>query len=303
MVNRVLVVVVAGLLFLGGCAAEKESISAPFAVVVDQVGREVTVGQAPARIISLSPGNTEIAFALGLADRVAGLTDFCNYPPEAKEKAKVGGFSKPSLEKILELEPDLVLAGTMHEEMVAQLEELGLAVLVLAPGNLEEIYGSLMLVATVTGNTAEGEALVKSMRERVEGVRARLASVKAEDKPRVYYEVYSDPLMSAGAATVINEIITLAGGVNIFSDVAERYPKVSAEVVVERQPQVILFPNFHGSADLMLEKMADRPGWESIPAVRENRAYAVTDDSFARPGPRVVDAVEEAARLFYPGLF
>ncbi|HOL18359.1 MAG TPA: helical backbone metal receptor, partial [Bacillota bacterium] len=226
-----------------------------------------------------------------------------NFPARVEGKARVGGFSDPNLEVILELEADLVLAGTMHEELIPQLEALAVPVLVLSPESIDDVYAALMLVAEVTGNLEEGETLVADLKHRVSLVRSRLESLAEDEKVPVYFEVYSDPLMSTGGDTLINEIISLAGGRNIFADLAEPYPKVSAEVVVERQPQVIFFPDFHGSADLMVEQMKQRPGWERIPALLENRAYAISDDAFSRPGPRVVDAIEEAAKIFYPELF
>ncbi len=272
-------------------------------VVTDQMGREVIISGVPQRIISLSPSNTEIAFALGLADRIVGVTEFCNYPPEAMEKDIVGGFSTPSIEKIVELEPELILASTIHEEEVPRLEELGIPVLVIESSTLVELYTSMSLVAEVTGVIANGEALIASMQERIAAVEAVVGSIEPGDRVSVYYEVYSDPLMSAGKGAFINEIITLAGGVNIFGDLEENYPQVSAEYVAERQPDIILFPDYHGTADFVLAGMTDRPGWESVPAVINNEVYAISDDAFARPGPRVVDAVEEAAEIFYPELF
>jgi len=272
-------------------------------VVSDQMGRKVIVEDVPQRIISLSPSNTEVVFALGLDDRVVGVTEYCNYPPEALEKDQVGGFSTPSIERIVELEPELILASTIHEEEVIRLEELGLPVLVVESSTLIDLYTSISLVAEVTGIVDDGEALIDSMRERIYAVESIVAGIDPEDKVRVYYEVYSDPLMSAGKGAFINEIISLAGGVNIFADINENYPTISAEVVAERQPDIILFPDYHGTADFVIDGMTARPGWESIPAVRENRVYAISDDTFARPGPRVVEAVEEAAEIFYPELF
>ncbi len=272
-------------------------------VVSDQMGRKVIVEDVPQRIISLSPSNTEVVFALGLDDRVVGVTEYCNYPPEALEKDQVGGFSTPSIERIVELEPELILASTIHEEEVIRLEELGLPVLVVESSTLIDLYTSISLVAEVTGIVDDGEALIDSMRKRINAVESIVAGIDPEDKVRVYYEVYSDPLMSAGKGAFINEIISLAGGVNIFADINENYPTISAEVVAERQPDIILFPDYHGTADFVIDGMTARPGWESIPAVRENRVYAISDDTFARPGPRVVEAVEEAAEIFYPELF
>lgn len=272
-------------------------------VVTDQVNREVTITGVPGRIISLSPSNTEVAFALGLGDRVVGVTEFCNYPPEAMDKDIVGGFSSPSLEIIVDLEPDLVLASTIHNEEVPRLEDMGIVVLVVESSTLEELYESISLVAEISGVVEAGSELVSSMEERIDTVGRAVAAVDDADRVRAFYEVYSDPLMTAGRGAFINEILTLAGGVNIFGDVDENYPQISAEEVADRQPHVILYPDYHGTADFVLEEMAGRPGWESVPAVVDERLYAISDDTFARPGPRVVEAVEEAARIFYPELF
>ncbi len=272
-------------------------------VVTDQMGREVIVESTPERIISLSPSNTEVSFALGLEDRIVGVTEFCDYPPEAAEKDLVGGFDSPSIEKIVELEPELILASTIHEEEVGRLEEMDIPVLVVESSELTELYDSITLVADITGVSDTGEELIASMQERIGAVEDIVADIDEEERTLVFYEVYSDPLMTAGKGAFINEIITLAGGINIFGDVEENYPQISAEKVAERQPEVILYPDYHGTADFVLEEMAARPGWENVPAVVNERLYSVDDNTFARPGPRVVEAVEEAAEIFYPDKF
>jgi len=272
-------------------------------VITDQMGREVVIEEIPQRIISLSPSNTEIVFALGLGDRVVGVTEYCNYPAEALEKDIVGGFSTPNIEKIIELEPDLILASTIHEEEVPRLEELGIPVMVIESSTVADLFVSIQLVAIVADVPEAGESLVSSMQDRIDAVGSVVAEVDQDEKIKVYYEVYSDPVMTAGQGAFINEIITLAGGINIFGDINENYPQVSAEVVAERQPDIILYPDYHGTADLVLDSMAGRPGWESIPAIQNSRIQAASDDIFARPGPRIVEAIEEAARLFYPELF
>ncbi len=272
-------------------------------VVTDQMGREVIIKGVPERIISLSPANTEIVFALGLADNLFGVTEYCDYPPEAQEKDIIGDFVSPSIEKIIELEPDLVLASTMHEEQVHRLEELEIAVLVVEPGSVEELYDSISLVAEMTGATTAGEELIASMQERINAVQDAVGTIDPEDRVKVYYEVYSDPLMSAGPGAFVHDIITLAGGINIFGDVNEDYPMISSEAVVEMQPEVILFPAVHGTAASVSGMLLDRPGWESIPAIKENRVHVVSDDSFANPSTRMVDNIEEAAKLFYPDQF
>ncbi len=271
--------------------------------VTDQMGREVVIDGIPQSIVSLSPSNTEIAFALGLAERIVGVTEYCNYPPEAQEKEIIGGFATPNIERIVELEPDLVLASTIHEEAVTRFEALGIPVLVIESASLAELLDNISLIAELTGATGKGDVLTASMQSRISAVERQVASIPEADRVRVYYEVYSDPLMSAGRPAFINEIISLAGGINIFADLDESYPQISAEVVAERQPHVILFPDYHGTAELVLESMVNRPGWSAIPAVTARKVFSASDDVFARPGPRVVEAVEEAARLFYPDLF
>ncbi len=310
------------ILFVGGCGPyesvveedeEALEMEAPVPVetgdsdgviiVTDQMGREVVIEEVPQRIISLSPSNTEVAFALGLGDRIVGVTEYCNYPPEALEKNHVGGFSTPSIEKIVELGPDLILASTIHEEEVLRLEDLGISVLVIESSTLIELYTSISLAAEITGVSVNGEQLIASIQQRIGVVEAAVAAVSEEEQVHVFYEVYSDPLMSAGSRAFINEIITLAGGINIFGDIEENYPQISAEVVAEKQPDIILFPDYHGTAETVIDDMAGRPGWESVPAVQNEKVFAINDDSFARPGPRVVEAVEEAAEIFYPELF
>jgi len=278
-------------------AAEKEI------VVTDQMGREVAVAGVPERIISLSPSNTEVSFGLGLEDRIVGVTEYCNYPPEAQEKDIVGGFDSPSIEKIVELEPDLVLASTIHDEEVPRLEEMGIPVLVVESSRVDELFESMALVAEMTGVEESGEELINSMKERIDAVQEKVSDIDPEDRVLVFYEVYSDPLMTAGEGAFINEILSLAGGENIFGDVADNYPQISAEEVADRQPDIILFPDYHGTAGTVLEEMADRPGWESVPAVEDKNLHAISDDTFSRPGPRIVEAIEEAAELFYPDKF
>lgn len=303
MKKRVLILALAAIVILvAGCSPEKQTVEEPYMTLTDQAGRTVIIEKIPERIVSLSPSNTEIAFSIGLDKKIVGVTDYCNYPEEALTKQKIGGFENPNLEASIALKPDLVLAGDKHEDVIKKLEEMGIPVLYLSPTSLEEVYASMELTAEATGSQERAAEVIAGMKERVQKIQEKLDAVPEEKRPRVYYEVYSKPLMSAGNQSIIHEVITLAGGRNIFADISERYPKISDEAVVERDPQVILHPKQHGSEDIAGDVFVNRPVWEKITAVKEDRIYRIEADAISRPGPRLVDAIEEVAALLYPDL-
>lgn len=286
-----------------GCGDANTMNDESFATVTDQLGREVIIPSVPERVISLSPSNTEIAYAVGLGDSIVGVTDYCNYPEEALAKDKIGGFSSPNIEKIVILEPDLVLAGNKHEELIVKFEEMGIPVIMLVPESIEDAFEAMELVAEATGKSEEAGDVISGIKNRLETVQVKVASVTDKDRVRIYYEVYSDPLMTAGGASLINEVISAAGGKNIFADVNESYPKISSEVLIERDPQVIIFPDTHGSEAFGTDLLKDRPLWSEITAVKENALFKISSDAISRPGPRLIDAVEDLAAIFYPELF
>ena len=288
---------------LAGCTKEKAPQATGEITLVDLMDREVLINGEVERIISLSPSNTEIVFALGLGDKVVGVTDYCNYPPEAADKDKVGGFDDPNIEVILTLEPDLVLAGSLHEEVVARLEERDIPVLVMEPQTVNQVFEAVRLVGAAAGVKETAETVVSEIEQQIDSVREKLAALKDEEKVTVYYELWYDPPMSIGNRTFIHEVITAAGGKNIFLDVEDNYPTVSPEAVAEKNPRVILYPDDHGTAEMVSDQYYARPGWAEIAALKDKRIYGVNSDLFNRPGPRVGRAIQEAAALFYPELF
>ncbi|MGI6034524.1 MAG: ABC transporter substrate-binding protein [Limnochordia bacterium] len=264
--------------------------------LVDDVGRKVVIHQAPQRIVSLAPSNTEILFAIGAGDQVVGVTDYCNYPAEAQQKPKVGGFSQPNLEQIIALRPDLVLGTGMHDGVMKDLDRLGLTGIIISPETVAEVFTAIERAGFAIGRDREAKALAESLRERFLAVQRDVAG---KDRPRVLYQVWPDPLIVAGPGSFVDSVITLAGGENIAGDAARGYPQFSSEMVVIRDPEVILYPKTHGSAE-----MADfplRPGWESLIAVKANRLYSIDGDMISRAGPRIVAAMEEVARILHPG--
>ncbi len=269
--------------------------------VTDDLGRQLTLARRPERIVSLAPSNTEILFALGLGERVVGVTDYCDYPPEAKAKEKVGGFRDPSIEKIVALKPDLVLAtGGVQRETVAQLEKLGVPVFVLDPRTVDGVLGSIRTVARLAGIPAAGEPLAESLQRRIDAVRARTAGLPEDARPAVFYEVWPDKLRTAGPGSFIHDLIELAGGRNVAADTGQPYPEFSVESLVAADPAVIITPFEQTARDLAQGR---RPGWQGIRAVREGRVVVVDQDLVSRPGPRLVDGLEAFARAIHPELF
>jgi iron complex transport system substrate-binding protein len=300
-------------IYYQGQATEEEKIKT-LQNLVDDKGYVTSLSAYPNRIVSLAPSTTEILFALGLGDKVVAVTDYDNYPYNfsawvaAGNMTSVGDFSKPNMEVIASVNPDLILATAgVQGETIDSLRSLNYKVLVLDPSSVEGVLQDIALVGNATGYKTQATSLVNSLRSRIDAVVEKVAS--AASKPKVYYEVWYDPtsLWSAGSKAWQNELIEKAGGTNIFADQQLDYFQSSAEAVVERNPDVIVLPAsgmgfgapFWGSID----EVKARPAWNTISAVQNDRIYQIDGDIIARAGPRVVDAVEALAEFFHPELF
>ncbi|MEW6226666.1 MAG: ABC transporter substrate-binding protein [Bacillota bacterium] len=271
--------------------------------VTDSFGRQITIHEKPERFISLAPSNTEILFALRLAQEVVGVTTFCNYPPEAKDKEKVGGFSDPNIEKIVSLKPDLVLATSMHKKVVGELADLGINVMALDARSVQEVMNAIQLVARIAGKTDVADEVVGEMQKKIDLVKSAVKDIPEGKRVKAFYLVWDEPIMTAGPNTLLHDLITLAGGVNIANDAGQQYPTYSLEVLVAKNPDVIMAPRIHGGGGLDPEKIKTKTGWNVISAVKNNRIYLLEDDLVSRPGPRIVDGLLEVARALYPERF
>ena len=293
-------------------AAEEPTAQAPeetpsAIVLTDAMGVEITLAAPAASIISTAPAVTEDLFAIGAGGQVVGVTEFCNYPPEMVELGltTVGGFSDDSfsLETMVALAPDFVVAdASIQGNLIPDLRAAGLTVFAINPTTLEQVMDTLITLGRLTGHQEEAAALVEDMQARLEAVQETLAAVPDEDKARVYYEIWNDPYMVPGPS-FIQEVITLAGGVDIFADVETPWATVSEEEIIARDPEVIIAPETYMFSDIDAEAIIARPGWEAINAVRAGRVYFVTDDIISRPGPRLVEALETVAGFLYPEYF
>lgn len=271
---------------------------------MDGLGRKIDLEKAPHRIISLAPSNTEILFAIGAGSQVVGRDQLSDFPEEAKKVTDIGStFDKLNTEQIVSLKPDLVLAAEINTpEQAKQLEDLGLTVYYLKnPLTLEGMYKNLEIVAQMTGHEQEAATLIESLKKRVAAVDAKIAPISS--RPNVFYELDgTDPAKpyTAGKGTFITQLIDRAGGHNIAANL-DGYPQMSLEQVVAADPAFIILGDARYGASP--ESIAQRPGWGNLTAVKNGKVVPFNDDLVSRPGPRLVDALEQLAKLLRPALF
>ena len=287
----------------GGAVSISPSLSvtaSPFpATLTDFQNRLVTIPARPERVVSIGPSITAFLFALGAGPRVVGVDDFSDEPPEATNREHVGGI-KVNFEKVVALKPDLVLSVKFSDGTIEKLQSASLNVLVVDPQTVSDVAKTATLLGKAVD--ADGEALARSIQQRVDAVKTKTASVTT--RPRVYHEIdASDPakIFTVGPGSYINDLIDIAGGVNIAARAASAYPQLSAEEILRSDPEIIVL-----AADAYSAKPADvtaRQGWSVIAAVKNGRIFSIEPNLINRPGPRVGEAAEAYAKLVHPDLF
>ncbi len=268
--------------------------------LTDEIGRRVQVPREANRVVSLAPNLTEIVFALGDGNHLAGDTDFCDYPPEALQKPHVGGPVNPSLEAIVALKPEVVLATSINRrETVSALERLGLPVFVTDPHSVDQMIATVEHIGSALGVQKSAAAVAGDLRGRLSDLDRRLAGAPPR---RVLFIVWTDPLISVGRDTFIADALRRAGGNSVVETTAE-WPHVSLEEVVRLQPEVLVFASAHaGDTRRDIEDLRARPGWKDLAAIQRGNIVVVSD-AINRPAPRMVDAVEHLARALHPDAF
>jgi iron complex transport system substrate-binding protein len=303
LLQRTVLATAAAFLGNGGLHAQAStSPSAPpaFRTVTDETGRAIRIPQTIHRIVSLAPSATETLYALGLQDLLVGDTDYCDFPPEAQRKPKVGGVINPSIETIASMHPDLVLVTKVNRlETVNALQVLGVPSYGMDPHTVDAVLTSTQRLAQILGAPDAGSALIDDLQKRLSDLQHRLASVLAR---RVLFVVWPEPLMSIGQDTFIADAIRHGGGVSVVES-SQSWPQVNLEEVVKLQPEFLIFTQSHwqGSATTQ-ETLAQLPGWRSLDAVRNHR-FITMSDAVNRPSPRIVSAIEELARQLHPEAF
>ncbi len=282
----------------GGC----QQPSAP-RTFIDDMGREVTFASIPQRIVSHVPALTEILFALGLSEKVAGVSDYCNYPEETKLKPSVGNYYNPSIENIMNQDPDLVLTDGYSKEIIPQLDNLGVACAVINPEDIDGILKDIQLLGRITGTEKKAEELIADMKNELTRI---TMLVKDTPKVSVFYVFDATDLnhpWTAGPGSFAHSLITLAGGENIAAGAQSDWVQFSIEMVCDANPEVILVDASMGTAVVSKEELSSHPAWQGGTAVKEGRICVVNGDLVNRPGPRIIQGLEEIAKSIHPELF
>jgi len=267
------------------------------AIVVDDLGRRVNVPNNLTRIVSLASSTTEILYDLGCGDMVVGVDKNSNYPPEVKKKPIVGTGSSVNTEALLSLKPDLAFAWYYDEDTIAKIESYGIPVVAINPQSVDDVYKTIEMVGKITGKEARAKEIVQGMQSKISAVADQLKGVPKDKWPRVYYELQA-PMKTVGPGTFTDEIIGLAGGMNIAESKGAKYPILSSEYIVERNPNVIVVVSY----GTPVKEIKARGGWNNISAVKDNRVYEI-DSDLVTCTPRLVDGLQQMARWYHPELF
>jgi len=270
-------------------------------------GRPTVQPKGPAagmRIVSLAPSTTEILFGLGLGDSLVGATDKCDYPPQAKDLPRVGGFGSPNIETLLALRVDLVVASGLDKRGAAgSLSKAGMRVLDVQPRSFKELFDAIGAIARAAGKPERAEPVVAAMRAELDRTASLYRAVPSQRRPRVYVEIWNDPITTVGGSSFIDEVIDRAGGINVAHDLPQPFPRVSPEQIIQWNPDVIVL-TYMSRSPAGTEELTGRIGWDDISvrdvAVKTGRIVRdIPNDLLLRPGPRLVDGVRVLATRLY----
>ncbi|WP_085523509.1 ABC transporter substrate-binding protein [Tuberibacillus sp. Marseille-P3662] len=278
----------------------KEADQAFPVTMKDQTGKQVTLKQAPERIVSLLPSNTEIAFALGLDDQMVGVTNNDTYPKAVKDLPKVGGL-KINVEKVVSLNPDLVLAQQINKpKAIKKLRQSGIKVFVVKnPTTLNGIYDSITTIGKLTGMSDQSQHVIEDMKTTISDVKQKVKKADVKKK-KIWTEISASPnIYTAGQGTFMNQLIQIIGGNNVASDL-QGYPKVTEEAAVKYNPDIIILTYGDQKA---VQSVLNREAWQNVGAVKNERVYTINTNLVSRPGPRISKGVVELAKRVYPDAF
>ncbi|MFO7820285.1 MAG: cobalamin-binding protein [Halanaerobacter sp.] len=299
--NKLVVIIIVCSLLIPGLALASDY---PLEVT-DDLDKQITIQQQPTRIISLAPSHTETLFALGLDENLVGVTKQANYPAEAAEIEKVGSIKDPNLEKMIEMKPDLVLAaGVTPKEIVNKLRSLDIKVIGLNPQSIEGIIADISLIAKVTGANKKGTEVTTTMENKLHKIKKVVKeNIERGKRPKVFYEIWNDPLYTAGPETFINDLIDLAGGINIAQDTKGKWPQYNLETLLAENPEVYITSNHNQDNKTTKSSIKKRDKFQEIKAIKQNRILVLNSDLVNRASPRIILGLEKIAEAIHPDLF
>ncbi|OYT62487.1 cobalamin-binding protein [Thermoplasmatales archaeon ex4484_30] len=294
------VVLLIGASFGGGyllAGKTKESENTGIGItIIDDMGRTVTIPKTPERIVSLASSATETLYALGAGDKLVGRDKYSTYPEEVKNVQEVGSGSSPNLEMIIGLQPDVLFAWPYSRNAIISLEDK-MPVIYIDPRSVDDVLDTIRMIGLVTGKSSEAENLIAEMQNKIDAITDVTKELNKTQRPLVYYEL-GTPMKTTGPGTFTNELIFMAGGINLAADEPVRYPLLSSEYIIERNPDVIIIVSYGAS----IEEVKNRDGWENINAVKNDRVYKI-DTNLVTSNPRLVQGLEQFAKWFHPDLF
>ncbi|HMT07026.1 MAG TPA: cobalamin-binding protein [Pyrinomonadaceae bacterium] len=297
-------------LFLVGCSNSKPTIS-PLTVTpekrafTDDLGRTVSVPTEIKRIVSLAPSATEMVYAVGAGDRLVGVTTFCNYPEQALEVAKVGDTMTPNMETIVALKPDVVLVSTASqiENFTKTLEQNGIAVYVMNPTHTADVLKSIKSIGDILGTVASANRVADELERRQAAIRSALGGMPEsgpmqfdDGRIRLFVQISREPLFTIGKGSFLSQVVAAAGGISVTADVPTAYPKISKETALSLRPNAIILSDSEDNRE-------PNEVFANSPAVKNGRVLRVNADILSRPGPRLIDAMEQIARFLHPDKF
>lgn len=266
----------------------------------DSKDRQVRVPDHPERIISMAPSITETLYELEVDDRLVGVTDYCNYPVNASTKTSIGGFSTPNMEVMVSLNPDLIISAAWNEESVALLENKGFAIVIILAETLEEIIFNIGVIGNLTDAGTKGTVLMNKLTTDMESITNKTSIFHENNSISCYFEIWESPMV-AGGSSFLDDMITKAGAINIFSDLQLEWPSVQHEWIIASDPDVIFITEH--SAPYYSQDVCSRTGYNVVNACINARVYLGNDDIYLRTGPRIIMALENMTRYLYPFLF
>jgi iron complex transport system substrate-binding protein len=296
-------ITIALLCLVAGASCANRTVKTPTSEtthdVTDEAGRRVRLPLKIDRIVSLAPNLTEIVFAVGAGDRLVGDTEYCDYPAEAKQVAKIGDTMRPSVERIIALKPQIVLVSTASqlEAFTKQLDQQQIAVYVTNPESLDDIFRSIQTLGDLFGEHDRAATLIADLRKRADAVEA---ATKQTKPVRVFYQLSGEPLYTIGRESYLTDLVRRAGGVSATADVPGAFPRYSDEAALAARPEAIILAT-GGAMDTANATVASP--LKDSPAVLNNRVYRINGDYLSRPGPRLIEGLEEMARALHPEAF